>query len=174
MNFSAHATGGAITATAISLSAVTTQVTGSDPLSLKYIAIIWATGFFFSLYPDTDTSSIPQRWFFRGIFILLVCLFFTKQYSLATFVALISILPLLDHHRSWTHHPIVPFIFPFVAAASYEYFLTNQAQFSQWSIDGTINILQTHLWLVIASIVGWYTHLALDYVVKFRRSAYRS
>ncbi len=169
MNFSAHAIGGTVTATAITLGAVATQVVGSEPILWKYTMMIWATGFFFSLYPDTDTSSIPQRWFFRGIFVILAFLFFTKQYSLATSIAIVSILPLLDHHRSWTHHPIIPFIFPIIVAVGYEYFYAGQAELYQWSVDGTLHVLSSHVWLVIACIAGWYTHLALDSVVKFKK-----
>lgn len=164
MNFKGHITGGIIAGATLTVSAVAL----GEPLGLPappwVLAQIFAVTVFFSLFPDLDISSIPQRWFFRGIFVLLLVLGYYEYYEEATLLALVAITPLLDHHRSWTHHVLSALLFPVVLACLYEYLLTKNQFFQQWSFERIVFHLQTHLWLVIACIAGWYTHLFLDYL----------
>lgn len=173
MNFRGHVTGGIITGVALATSAVTL----SEPLGIAapplVLGQIFAVTVFFSLFPDLDISSIPQRWFFRAIFILLLILGYYEYYEEATLVALVAITPLLDHHRSWTHNIFSVLVFPLIMACLYEYLLTKDQFFHNWSFEQVSTHLLNHIWLVVACIGGWYTHLFLDYVQKQKLSLQR-
>lgn len=66
----------------------------------------------FALFPDLDVASVPQRWFYRVMAGVLVVLIASGRPGDAALLGLISLLPLIDHHRGWTHRwwavPIVP------------------------------------------------------------------
>lgn len=123
---------------------------------------VCATTVFFSLFPDLDTSSVPQRWFFRLVFIVLLYLAWEQRYELATLVGLLAVLPLLDHHRGWTHWKISPLIVSVLLGGVYEYWRARQAWMSGFSWDNVTILLRQQAIYLIACIVGWYTHLLLD------------
>ncbi len=62
---------------------------------------VFATTLFFSLFPDVDTDSLPRRWFYRGVLAGLLWLAWSGRWQLATLLAVLSTLPLVDHHRGW-------------------------------------------------------------------------
>ena len=77
----------------------------------------------------------------------------------ATAVAGLSMRPLVDHHRGWTHGRFVPLLLPAILGAGllwWEGWLRVEG-------PGAFDIL-TPLRLVFfgASVAGWYTHLLLD------------
>ncbi len=168
MNFKGHITGGIITGAAITATAILLSGPLAIPAPPLVLVQIFAVALFFSMFPDLDISSIPQRWFFRGVFVMLLLLSYYDRYEEATLLALIAITPLLDHHRSWTHNVFSVLVFPVVMACVYEYLLTREQFLNQWSLDQVANHLTTHIWLVIACIGGWYTHLSLDFYQKKR------
>ena len=45
-----------------------------QPISL--LLGLFVTAVFMALFPDLDTTSVPQRWFFRAMFIMLAILYF--------------------------------------------------------------------------------------------------
>lgn len=160
MNFRGHLVGGIAVGVAVAETAA----------QLGYIAradhSIWAgvcgTTVFFSLFPDLDTSSVPQRWFFRIVFAVLLYLGWMERYELATLVGLLSVLPLLDHHRGWTHWKLSPLVVPVLLGAVYEYWRARHAWFGAFSWTNVQNLLEAHLVFLIACMAGWYTHLVLD------------
>lgn len=166
MNFKGHITGGVITGTALVGSAVLLSGPLSIPAPPLVLAEIFGIAVFFSLFPDLDISSIPQRWFFRAIFVLLLVLGYYEKFEEATLLALVSITPLLDHHRSWTHSIFSVLLFPFVAACLYEYLLVKDQFFYEISFEPIRDHLIQHPWFVAASVLGWLTHLFLDYLQK--------
>lgn len=162
MNFDKHFVGGIATGTVVAITtgiviqASTHQIPVIEPLKLFGVTL------FFALFPDVDTSSIPQRWFFRSVFVILLGLAYREYYELATVLALVSITPLLDHHRSWTHHVITAPLFGVAVTLLYEYLLLEHRNLSLWSWAWLVHHLQSYQGFLIACVVGWYTHLLLD------------
>lgn len=160
MNFRGHLIGGIAVGVAVAETAA----------QLGYIARadhrIWAgvcgTAVFFSLFPDLDTSSVPQRWFFRLVFAALLYLGWVERYELATLVGLLSVLPLLDHHRGWTHWKLSPLIVPVLLGAVYEYWRARHTWFGAFSWTNVQILLEAHLVFLVACMTGWYAHLVLD------------
>ena len=160
MNFKGHVLGGSVTGIGVAVGATSLGYVAPDDLTTQ--AAVAGTTLFFSLFPDLDTASVAQRWFFRGVFCVLLYLGWTERYELATIVGLLSVLPLLDHHRGWTHWKISPFITVGLLGTSYEYWRARQAFFGEFTWDNVHALLEGHLVFFIACIVGWYTHLLLD------------
>ncbi len=169
MNFKGHVTGGVVTGVAVTTSAMVLSGPVGIPAPPLVLAQVFAVTVFFSLFPDLDISSVPQRWFFRAIFLTLLVLSYYGYYEEATLLALVAISPLLDHHRSWTHNVLSVWIFPFILACIYEYILTKDRFFTSWSLENVTTHLLDNLWLVVACIFGWYTHLLLDSLKRFRK-----
>jgi hypothetical protein len=57
------------------------------------------------LFPDLDTKSFGQKWFYRVLFIIAIVLFSLKKYYLLSIEALIGFIPLLFRHRGLFHAP---------------------------------------------------------------------
>ncbi len=123
---------------------------------------VCATTAFFSLFPDLDTASVPQRWFFRCVFAALLYLGWNERYDLATLVAILSLLPLLDHHRGWTHWKISPLAVSILLGATYEYWRARHAFIGEFSWENVHALIEGHVVYLVGCIAGWYTHLLLD------------
>ncbi|MFH1566448.1 MAG: metal-dependent hydrolase [Gemmatimonadota bacterium] len=123
-------------------------------------AAVFGTGLFFSLFPDLDTSSVPQRWFYRGVFAGLVYLGWRGQHEVATLVALVALLPVLDQHRGWTHGRLSPVLMPVALGGIYALWRWPQA--GPATGLGAASVSGLHLALVAAAAAGWYGHLLLD------------
>jgi len=127
-------------------------------VALRWEPMVFPVTLFFSLFPDLDTASIPQRWCYRAITLILMALAYHGMYREAVALAVVAMLPLLDHHRGWTHQVWAPLLFPAAAFAVYSFvvFHTNPLDI-QWESQFNQN------WkLLTGLIVGWYTHLFLD------------
>lgn len=57
------------------------------------------------LFPDLDTKSFGQKWFYRILFLSAIVLFALKQYYLLSIEALVGFIPLLFKHRGLFHSP---------------------------------------------------------------------
>jgi len=145
MKFKDHLAAGAIVAT------MTTAALGFEVL-------VFPVTLFFSLFPDLDTASIPQRWSYRAITLGLMVLAYYGLYQEAVALAVVAMLPLLDRHRGWTHRVWAPLLFPGVAIAVYSFVVLHTGPLDvQWEQQFTQN------WKLFAGLVlGWYTHLLLD------------
>lgn len=162
MNFRGHITGGFISGALLTTAAFVFSSSAGPQHNLQSVFSIFGVTVFFSLFPDLDVGSIQQRWFYRAIFVLLLYLGHQRYYELATLVAIIAITPILDHHRGWTHSYFSALLVPLVLMDIYEGILANDYPFHNWSFKHIHAYLKGHLWVVTASIVGWYTHLLLD------------
>jgi len=155
MTYRGHLAGGLVLAATAALAAPALGlVETSDWVSLAGVA---GTALFFSLFPDLDTSSVPQRWFFRAVFGLLICLAWRGQYQVATLVALVALLPVLDQHRGWTHSWWSPLVMPVLLGGIYELWRWPQQMPGERPAFGAI-----HLACLGAAMWGWYGHLLLD------------
>jgi len=114
----------------------------------QVLAAVFVLGLLFSIFPDVDTNSKAQDIIYRVIFgldILLVAMGFIQ---LAAYLGLIAMLPVLGHHRGWTHR--------------------------KWAaIVVTLPVLlfpliyNQNLWPIAiicygAAVVGYFSHLFLD------------
>jgi len=161
MNFKGHLTAGIVTGFAVSgLASLFSPVTPWAIFQLTTIATL------FALFPDLDTSSIPQRWFYRCVFVLLVILSIQGKYQLAALFAIVALMPILSTHRGWTHSPLAACLSPFVFAFFYEYLLTKPAHVYAVSLDKIFSHVSNHIWYVIACMLGWLSHLLLDSRLK--------
>ncbi|NKB68814.1 MAG: hypothetical protein GKR89_17245 [Candidatus Latescibacteria bacterium] len=165
MTFKGHAIGGALAGVGLVGLGVHWGYIGWGEYRLW--AQVWGTTLFFSLFPDLDTASVPQRWFFRLVFAVLVYLGWNEYYELATLVGLLSLLPLLDHHRGWTHWKISPLLVSLLLGIVYEYWRVRTVWFGTFSWENVEQLIQGHLIFLAACIIGWYTHLLLDGRFKF-------
>ena len=87
MTFKGHLSGGIVAGITLTGLAVRWgYIPGAD---YRVWAAVCGATVFFSLFPDLDTASVPQRWFFRGVFMALVYLGWNERYdwreSLKTF-----------------------------------------------------------------------------------------
>ena len=165
MTFKGHLVGGVIAG--VGLAGISIQLGYIPPQDVNRWVGVGATTVFFSLFPDLDTSSVPQRWFFRGVLLLLFYLGWSGHYELATLVGMLSISPLLHRHRGWTHWKISPLIAALVLGATYEYWRARHAWVGGFSWGNVSELLQANTLFMVACIVGWYTHLLLDGRFKF-------
>ncbi len=139
MKYHSHAIDGLLVA---SILTACTLAVGFEPLVFPVV-------FFFSLFPDLDTDSIPRRWSYRVVFICLIYLGYFEFYKEAYFLSIIAITPLLDKHRGWTHKIWAPILFLVGLTVFYNNFIQNSDFMLYWK-------------LYIATIIGWYVHLWVD------------
>ncbi|MBH1980255.1 metal-dependent hydrolase [Candidatus Saccharibacteria bacterium] len=67
------------------------------------LAAVFVIAMLFALFPDVDTNSKAQDIFFWLIFMVDVLLIWNGYFIAAAFLGLIAMLPILTHHRGWTH-----------------------------------------------------------------------
>jgi hypothetical protein len=71
--------------------------------SWQAIVAVFVIGVLFGLFPDVDTNSKAQDIFFSIAFILDVLLLAANSLQAAAYLGLIAMLPIIGHHRGWTH-----------------------------------------------------------------------
>lgn len=162
MNFKGHFIGGLASGSLLTAGTYFIGYLAEKPPQFAEYAVLFPITLFFALFPDFDTSSIPQRWFFRAVFIAILVMAYYKYFEEATILALIAITPVLDHHRGWTHNYFSPILIPFALAGIYEYLASRERWLQGWLLENVNFYLQDNLWLVLACLTGWYTHLLLD------------
>lgn len=69
----------------------------------QVIAAIFVIGLLFAIFPDVDTNSKAQDFFYGIIFIIDLLLIFSSSMQAAAYLGLIAMLPIISHHRGWTH-----------------------------------------------------------------------
>lgn len=119
---------------------------------------------FFSLYPDLDTASVPQRWFYRVVFGILLYLSWCGEYRQAAVLAIVAILPLLDHHRGWTHWRVSPLLVVVLPAFGLAYWGRSGVDEGRGSDAAAVamEVMSGHGLEIVAALVGWYVHLLMD------------
>lgn len=156
MSYKGHLTGGVLVATAVAAAAVGS---GGRPETTMGL---FATALFFSLFPDLDTSSRPQRWFFKLVIVCLLYLAWAGEYRTATAVAVLALLPVLDHHRGWTHYRLSPIAAALAAVAGYTLWKLDGAGLGEWMAAVRELPHGLEMQFAGAALAGWYTHLILD------------
>ena len=173
MNFKGHflggmAAGGAAVSLALSSGASGLDLdVGAGDSGFTQIGAIFATAWFMALFPDLDTASVPQRWFLRGMFTLLVAALVWERMDIFVILAFATILPLLHRHRGWTHWKITPWVIALFLAVVYEFMRARSAWVfgSTWSSFSWGNVwafLREYWHYTAACVLGHYTHLLLD------------
>jgi hypothetical protein len=67
------------------------------------IVAVFVLAVLFGLFPDVDTNSKAQDIFLGIAFITDVILILTGHIQAAAYLGLIAMLPIITHHRGWTH-----------------------------------------------------------------------
>jgi hypothetical protein len=56
-----------------------------------------------SLFPDIDTKSKGQHFFYRILTLIFIVLILIRHYKAVAFIGLLSLIPLIVHHRGVCH-----------------------------------------------------------------------
>lgn len=125
-------------------------------LGLVVIAVL------FALWPDVDTNSKAQNFFFGIAFITDTLLIINGYYAAAAILGLLAMTPIVGKHRGWTHSKwatvLVPspiILIPYMASEQ---------------------VGETGLLVYGAAVSGYFSHLLLDGLIwrRFRvRGAWR-
>ncbi|MFH1644129.1 MAG: metal-dependent hydrolase [bacterium] len=107
-----------------------------------------------SLFPDIDTKSKIQRYFYIFIFLILINLIIDKNWQLIVILTPISLLPMIVHHRGIFHK------FWFLSLLSLIFLAFTWTYFP--------NNVKNLTFSCIFFISGWLSHLLLDYgILRF-------
>ena len=131
-----------------------------QPISL--LLSLFVTAVFMALFPDLDTTSVPQRWFFRAMFVMLAILYFQKELEVFCLLAFVTLLPVMHKHRGWTHWKVTPWLVALFLAIIWEYFRVQDTWRDRFSWENVWAALHSSWAFVFACVLGHYTHLLLD------------
>ena len=112
------------------------------------IAAVFVLAVLFGLFPDVDTNSKAQDIFLGLAFITDVLLIVSGNIQAAAYLGLIAMLPIITHHRGWTHAKWAVFVVPLPILLIP--FLYNQA------------ILPVSIVYYGAAVAGYLSHLLFD------------
>lgn len=171
MNFRGHLAGGVAASVVMTgVAVVAEQVSITDLFALpfsenpdaKMLGIVFSLTTFMSLFPDLDTASIIQRWFYRVMLALLLITLIGEDFDTFVILSFMSVVPLIDKHRGWTHWRTTPWILAFAFAILNEFLRTKGAWFSRFDWERVVDFFDLYLVYIIGAVVGHYTHLFLD------------
>ncbi len=112
------------------------------------IVAVFVLAVLFGLFPDVDTNSKAQDIFLGLAFVTDVLLIVSGNIQAAAYLGLIAMLPIITHHRGWTHAKWAAFVVPLPILLVP--FLYNQA------------ILPVSLVYYGAAVAGYLSHLLFD------------
>jgi membrane-bound metal-dependent hydrolase YbcI (DUF457 family) len=119
--------------------------------SWQAIAAIFVIGMLFGLFPDVDTNSKAQDIFFSFAFTIDVLLLASNSLQAAAYLGLIAMLPIIGHHRGWTHAKWAMLVVPLpILLLPYLY---NQQNLPIAAI------------YYGAAVTGYFSHLLLDNLI---------
>ncbi len=101
--YKVHITGSAVAGGAAIAAAMAlgySHWTGATPLQLGGLLGFCILG---GLFPDVDTDSKGQNFFYGLLIIVDVALIYHHYYRWAAWLGLLAMLPAIGHHRGWTH-----------------------------------------------------------------------
>ena len=75
-----------------------------------------------ALFPDVDTKSKGQKWFYRIMFLVLIGLLLFKRFALFATFSLMASLPLIVNHRGVFHRLWFVVSVPLIAAATFDWY----------------------------------------------------
>lgn len=152
-NYKGHIAGGviftAVYAAAISFVPVEYFAEHARLLSdWQAMTAVFVIGILFGLFPDVDTNSKAQDIFFGIVFPLDILLIWSGNIQAAAYLGLIAMLPIISHHRGWTHKKWAMFVVPLPILLI------------PWLYND--NILPISIIYYGAALVGYFSHLFLD------------
>lgn len=110
----------------------------------------------FALFPDVDTNSKAQDIFFTLAFVVDLILIYHGEFTAAAYLGLIAMLPILGHHRGWTHRLWAMLVVPLPI-------LIGPLLYNHENLG-------TSLLYYSAAVAGYFSHLLLDgRIVSFIR-----
>lgn len=119
-------------------------------------AAIMVITMLFSLFPDVDTNSKAQDIFFSFALVIDILLIITDNLQASAYLGLIAMLPILGHHRGWTHKKWAALVVPLpIILIPYLYSSAN---------------LPISVVYYGAATVGYLSHLILDGRIVFKKS----
>lgn len=157
--YKGHLVGGFVGATALTVVALVVPVRQlADYAGLLHdwhaIAAVFVITMLFALFPDVDTNSKAQDIFFWTVFPLDALLIWQGEVQAAAYLGLVAMLPVLTHHRGWTHSKWAMFVVPLpIVLVPYLY---------------NDRMLAISLVYYVAAITGYFTHLLLDGLITRR------
>lgn len=122
----------------------------------QVFAAFFVLSILFALFPDVDTNSKGQDIFIGLAFLIDVMLIVNGNYQAAAYLGLIAMLPIVSHHRGWTHSKWAMFVVPsplIILPALYDERLLLPASV-----------------YYLASVSGYFSHLLFDGLIirRFR------
>lgn len=120
------------------------------------LAAVFVIAQLFALFPDVDTNSKAQDIFFYVAFGIDALLVWNHHYQVAAYLGLIAMLPIVTHHRGWTHTKWAMLVVPLpIVLVPY---LAND------------KVLGISLVYYGAAVAGYLSHLLLDGLIwrRFR------
>ncbi|MBD3272941.1 hypothetical protein GF385_01145 [Candidatus Dependentiae bacterium] len=126
-------------------------------ISNNYIFLYLGACLLGSLFPDIDTKSMIQKFFYFFLFFVVIWAIFIKNWQIAAFIGLLALIPMIVNHRKLTHRIwfviIVPFFIPIIV---YHY---------------NKNMLYPAFFSYVFFVCGAVSHIWLDFGIKrsFRR-----
>lgn len=112
------------------------------------LAAVFVLAVLFGLFPDVDTNSKAQDIFLGLASVVDVVLVATGRIQAAAYLGLIAMLPIVSHHRGWTHRKLAMFLVPLpILIVPYIY---NQT------------MLPSSIIYYGAAVAGYFSHLLLD------------
>jgi membrane-bound metal-dependent hydrolase YbcI (DUF457 family) len=116
-NYKGHIAGGAlgaaVYAAAVSFLPIERLAESAGLLGdWQVLAAVLVIGVLFGLFPDVDTNSKAQDMFFGIVFPLDILLIWQGYLQAAAYLGLIAMLPIVGHHRGWTHQKWAAFVIP--------------------------------------------------------------
>lgn len=119
-------------------------------------AAVFAVGILFALLPDVDTNSKAQDIFFWLAFLLNVALLWGGNIQASAYLGLICMLPIITHHRGWTHSKWAMFAVPLPIVLI--------------PLLYNSELLKIGIVFYFAALAGYFSHLLLDGLIirRFR------
>lgn len=105
-----------------------------------------------SLFPDVDTKSRGQLWFFRFIVVILLAFVVHKRFVIAVMISLASCVPLLVRHRGLFHRPWFMISIPFVGVFIISLYMPHYASLCYYDALFFVVGALSHLWLDLGTI----------------------
>lgn len=160
-NWKGHLVGGVIAGTVVALGAShlpIEQLAEATHLLNDWqpLAALFVIAMLFALFPDVDTNSKAQDIFFGIAFTVDILLLLNGYIQAAAYLGFIAMLPIIGHHRGWTHSKWAMFVVPLpILAVPYLYDPNNLA----------IGLL-----FYLAATAGYFSHLLFDGLIwrRFR------
>ena len=116
--------------------------------SWQALAAFFVLSVLFALFPDVDTNSKGQDIFIGLAFIVDVLLILGGNVHAAAYLGMIAMLPIVGHHRGWTHAKWAVFAVPLpllVVPSLYD--------------EALLPIASVYY---LAAVAGYFSHLLLD------------